>query len=100
MIYLGITGKPLTILLDNEEINFYNKFEISPNPSTNTIKINAPENGNISIFSLAGTALLKSKVNLGTNQYIDISQISSGCYILKFKGKSGRSLTKKLIKVN
>lgn len=100
MIYLGITGKPLTILLDNEEINFHNKFEISPNPTTNTIKINAPENGKISIFSLAGIALLESPVNNGENNNLDISQISSGCYIFRFIGKSGRSLTKKLIKVN
>lgn len=72
---LSIDG--LTTLEDN--------FKIYPNPSSNYIEIlNIINSENYKIYNLIGTEVLKGTIN-NNNQRIDIQNLISGLYFLKFE---------------
>ena len=63
--------------LDNEEVTVY------PNPATDQITISPWENGNsVQIYNQLGELILQKKVE---NQYIDISGVASGVYMLRIQ---------------
>lgn len=74
------------------DISFY------PNPSSNLISINIPDNNKVilSIYSLHGTLINKHELNKKL-ETIDISDLNSAIYILKFQSKSV-TISKTLIK--
>ncbi|MGJ8591148.1 MAG: T9SS type A sorting domain-containing protein [Aquaticitalea sp.] len=77
--------------------NVLTSISIFPNPATNVINIELPSNVEISeatIYSLTGQKLLEFS---NTNK-IDISNLSSGMYLLRMKDTENNSITKQIIK--
>ncbi|OED48296.1 hypothetical protein AB832_00255, partial [Flavobacteriaceae bacterium (ex Bugula neritina AB1)] len=110
--YIGFSGKDLTPLgnieqnpipencslfdsLSNEDFQTSIEFSIFPNPSSNKIHIISlnKQKYTIELYNLNG---LKIESKLVDNM-LDISQISSGVYIIKISSEN-QSLTKKIIK--
>lgn len=75
----------------NESVNF----SIVPNPATDNVAINAGAAliNEVSVLSVTGQVLKK-----GNNAEIDISDLSSGVYLLKVQFDNGATATKKIIK--
>lgn len=72
-------------------------FEVYPNPAQDIIKINATENANISIYTLAG-AVVKTVNSLSAGvQSINVANLPKGNYIVTLK-TNGQILHQKLIK--
>jgi len=59
-------------------------FSISPNPSKGILKIKAPENVDITVFSLRGKKIV-SKLNMSPDNELDLSNLSRGAYLIKLK---------------
>ncbi len=57
-------------------------FSISPNPTKGILKINAPENFNLTVFNLQGVKVF-NKLNISPNADIDLSDLSEGAYLVK-----------------
>lgn len=76
--------------------NLQNRFKISPNPATTSIRLDI-EDGQaqtISIFSIEREELINQEVN-SNEMYIDIKTLSRGVYFIKIDGKD--AFTQKLI---
>jgi len=59
-------------------------FSISPNPTKGIVKINAPENFNVTVFNLQGNKVF-SKCNVSPESEINLSDLSQGLYLLKLE---------------
>jgi len=79
-----------------------NGIKIFPNPTHNLITVNNFSNiplEQVSIHNLQGKMITSYKIQSSLeNQTIDITQLNSGMYFLKIKGKEGIA-TKKIIKL-
>ncbi len=84
---------PIVVTFNNSVENDMQKTEIkvSPNPANESITINA--GGDIRIYSIDGN-LVKTINNYQPNQYIDISKLNSGLYILKVNNQGTISIHK------
>ena len=71
------------------EDNSISNFKISPNPTSNTININAIHYpiSDIKIYDLSGKLLLSNKYNSVINTTVNISNYSNGIYILKLNNE-------------
>jgi hypothetical protein len=69
---LGLKDKNLTTF----------DFSISPNPTKGILKINAPENFNLTVFNLQGIKVF-NKLNVSPNSDIDLSDLGTGAYLVK-----------------
>lgn len=84
--------------VEDNDINAFIK--IYPNPTSDYLIISKPnvEDASINIYNELGQILLKYNVSLQENR-IDISELSSGIYIVKIKNNnSQKSNTYKIIK--
>jgi len=78
-------------IFDNEKINLsiddtnLQKFSIYPNPTKNTLNFKVPftDNLDITVYDILGKNVLTASV--GSTKSLDISELKSGIYILKFK---------------
>ncbi len=99
-VAVGISGSNQIIWFENKgplsiEENSANHFNIYPNPTKALLNIKSVlPLSEINIFSILGQLLINSK----NTRQIDVSALSRGIYIIKIKGKNGRSETKKFIR--
>lgn len=71
------------------ETSQYNGFLLLyPNPAFNTITIESPAKGSISICSTSGQQLLQQEITEPTTT-IDVSNLPSGIYVVKVVGEKG-----------
>lgn len=67
---------------------FESKVKLSPNPATNIVTIQGAEKYDIvSVFDQSGRKLIETKINNKVKS-LDISQLQSGVYVVKFEGNS------------
>ena len=69
---------------------------LHPNPVSNQLKICVEESGKIEILDIYGNLLVLSNIESGT-RYIDLSNYSTGLYIIRYKS-GGRIIIKKIMK--
>lgn len=85
-------------LLGTDDTALAKAYTITPNPATDTIKINFSsndENTEISIFDMLGKKVLNVHLK-NTNTTLDVSDLQSGVYVVKIlKGRT--TLSQKLI---
>ncbi|MFL9843625.1 RICIN domain-containing protein [Flavobacterium rhizosphaerae] len=72
-------------------------FSIFPNPATQTVNLTVEEAGTYSVISLTGSVISSGNVASGQNQ-INVSDLSSGYYFVRFENEKGSSKTLKLLK--
>lgn len=73
-----------------------NNFSLYPNPSDGSIYIQSEENiANIILFDMIGQKRLQQKINNGV---IDLTNLSSGIYLLSIEFSNGKTQTTKVIK--
>lgn len=86
--------------LDENNSN-YSSINIYPNPTTSILNIELSNNqkieGEIEVYNLNGQKVHEIKANNKSTK-TDISNLSSGTYILHFHLEDGSSVTKKIIK--
>jgi alpha-amylase len=70
-----------------------NTFGIYPNPSHGQLTINAPQKGQLTVYTLQGKMLLQKNLEKATEN-LDLSEFGKGIYLLSFEGKEGRSFRK------
>lgn len=71
-------------------------FSISPNPGSSEITISAEENSSITLSHIGGAII--REIKLTNNKRIDISDLSSGTYIITITGKEGNIAHQRFIK--
>jgi hypothetical protein len=80
--------------LSRNDFNSFSDFSIYPNPANEIVTVKSDENiESLEIFSLEG-----SKIKSCNATKIDISDLSSGMYIMHIKTAEGKFGTKKIIK--
>ncbi|MDR0970263.1 MAG: T9SS type A sorting domain-containing protein [Lentimicrobiaceae bacterium] len=86
------------ILSDNEQIPITNNIKLYPNPATDYITIQLPDNesGILSIYDLLGKKSFETTIDAGS-KVIDISKLKSNIYMLKIE-TSSEVFTSKFIK--
>ncbi|WP_194851180.1 T9SS type A sorting domain-containing protein [Nonlabens antarcticus] len=68
--------------------------KVFPNPTTSLVEVNYKNSLQIEVFDLLGSSLLKTK-----NNSVDLSNFSSGMYLMKIMDvQTNKSLLKKIIK--
>lgn len=83
------------LALDN---HIFSTFKLYPNPSANTINLqNATTLNSVQIFTLQGRKVFENQLN-STNSVVDISNLSSGTYLLKVVSESATK-TLKVVKL-
>ena len=76
---------------DSNTISFY------PNPTTNLVSISGlTNNGNVQLFSVLGIKVLEQ--NIENNASLDVSNLSSGVYLVKIVSDYKSFETKLIIK--
>ncbi len=81
-------------VMSTNDFNSFSDFTIFPNPATEIITVKSNESiENIEVFSMEGR-----KIKATTSSTIDISDLSTGMYLLQVKTESGKVGSKKLIK--
>jgi len=67
---------------------FESKVKLSPNPATNIVTIEGSEKYDIlSVFDQSGRKVMQTMIN-NQLESLDISQLQSGVYVVKFEGKN------------
>jgi hypothetical protein len=94
-----ITSDMITVNVGVEEIALDDQLNIYPNPVTDVLNVqwnNTTESANLSIRDLSGRLVLSERVANG-NAVLDLSNLSSGNYILELQMED-RTLRKQVIK--
>ncbi|PQV48225.1 putative secreted protein (Por secretion system target) [Jejuia pallidilutea] len=89
-----------TPTLSNTKFEFENSISVFPNPVKSTFQIKTDNNtkiANISFYDLLGKTIVKSANEISRNTY-DISNMSSGLYMVRITDDKGNSVTKRLMK--
>ena len=80
--------------LENENFTSLSDFTMYPNPATSTLNINSREEiSAVEIYSIEGKRVLVSQLT-----QVDISQLTSGIYLVKIITHDNKVGTKKLVK--
>lgn len=82
------------LAVDGNELS---QVKLYPTLSSDVININLNEEANADIFNLQGQLVASKKLASGNSQ-LNISNFSSGVYLIKFQGKNNTVTTKKFIK--
>lgn len=73
-----------------------NHFSLYPNPTYGPIYLKSEENiANIILFDMIGQKVFQKKIN---NGFIDLTNLSSGIYLLRIEFSDGKTQTTKVIK--
>jgi hypothetical protein len=86
------------IIYNNIQNETFDEIGVYPNPATNELIINLPDNYNgswVSLISLSGKTVLSTKIFDLVN-YIDTQSLNNGIYILKLE-KEGRCYYRKIV---
>ncbi|MDA9310489.1 M36 family metallopeptidase [Flavobacteriaceae bacterium] len=71
-----------------------------PNPANQTVNISVTQasgNANVSIFDINGRLILTKEISLDTTTSLDVSQVTSGVYLVQVTAQEGFTKTTKLI---
>ena len=71
-----------------------------PNPANQTVNISVTQasgNANVSIFDINGRLILTKEISLDTTTSLDVSQVTSGVYLVQVTAQEGFIKTTKLI---
>lgn len=72
-------------------------FKLYPNPATNTVTIEAPEQGRILFKDVLGRERLEFRTKMLDKQTIDISHLPTGVYIYEYRTDKGNTTGKLII---
>ncbi len=99
MVYLGITNKPLTVLLDNKNPSQVIKYSIFPNPASEYLEFTCESECLLSIYDIYGK-IVKSVNYNNANQLmkVDISSLIKGYYIVNCQFENLNSIKYRFIK--
>lgn len=88
------------ITLSNNELSLMPDFKIYPNPTTDFIKINLPNDqyNQVQIVDMQGRVIAEMPVSNHFEQTIDVSNYKTGTYFIKAKLQNGISVSKKFVK--
>jgi hypothetical protein len=89
----------ITVNVGVEEIGLKDQLNVYPNPVTDVLNVqwnNTTEMANLSIRDLSGRLILSERAGNG-NAAIDLSELSSGNYILELQTQTG-TLRKHIVK--
>lgn len=92
-----VTTGNICATLGNSDFENIAKIFIYPNPSTGVFNIVSQQDMVVEIYDMLGKLVLNQNVSIGTGS-VDISNFSSGVYLLKAFGAEGSSASYKLIK--
>lgn len=95
-----VTSDMITVNVDVEEIAMEDQLNIYPNPVNDVLNVqwnNTNETANLTIRDLSGRLVLAERVANG-NAALDLSNLSSGNYILELQMEEG-SLRKQVVKL-
>ena len=95
-----ITSDMITVNVGVEEIALEDQLNIYPNPVTDVLNVqwnNTTETATLSIHDLSGRLVLSERVANG-NAVLDLSNLSSGNYILELQTEEG-TLRKQVVKL-
>lgn len=83
-------SQTFTISVDPNAINSANAgtFNIYPNPASNWITIEGSANGTLTIYDLAGKALLSKEIT-SDSEKVNVSELQNGMYIIKVSNDQG-----------
>jgi hypothetical protein len=86
-------------LVGIDEVADATTLRIAPMPATDvvTLSLARPDVGNVQLFDIAGSMVLSSSM-AGDRIDLDISDLASGIYSVRFIGTSGSTYTSKLMK--
>jgi hypothetical protein len=93
------TSNVITVNVGVEEIGLKDQLNVYPNPVTDVLNVqwsNTTEMANLSIRDLSGRLILSERAGNG-NAAIDLSELSSGNYILELQTQTG-TLRKHIVK--
>lgn len=96
----GVWKFPITVVTKINEVTNSNSVQLFPNPAHDYFLIKLPKNNApvlVSIIDLCGQVLNTIQMN-GTDMSVDLSNLSSGVYIVNINGK-GINETKKIMKL-
>ncbi len=86
-----VPGEPIQTAADENTWNV----KIYPNPSDGAVNISGAQNSTVTISDINGKIVYSSKI-LNNNQYIDLSGLSGGVYIVRIVG-TNKAVTKKIV---
>ncbi|PHS68337.1 MAG: sporulation protein SpoOM [Flavobacterium sp.] len=88
------------VVLGNNNNQLTENITIYPNPTSNFITISTKENtiSAIEIYNVLGKEILKVNTTNSNQLKIDLSDLSSGIYLIKIIDSSGKSTLKKVVK--
>ncbi len=88
------------VVLGNNDNQLTKNITIYPNPTSNFITISTKENtiSAIEIYNILGKEILKANTTNSNQLKIDLSDLSSGIYLIKIIDSSGKSTLKKVVK--
>jgi hypothetical protein len=95
-----VTSDMIVVNVGVEEIALEDQLNIYPNPVTDVLNVqwkNTNESATLSIRDLSGRLVLSERVANG-NAVLDLSNLSSGNYILELQTEEG-SLRKQVVKL-
>ena len=90
-----------TIVLGTNDNQFSNKVALYPNPAKNTLTISDASNSanaSIEITDISGRIVKSLNAGFSNELVINVSELTSGNYILKLKSENGTAV-KKFIKM-
>lgn len=93
----AVTTGATCATLGNPDFENSAKITVYPNPSTGVFNIVSQQDLVVEVYDLVGKLVLNQKIAVGTDRF-DISNFSSGVYLLKVIDNSGNSESYKLIK--
>lgn len=87
------------MILSAENMDFVH-FNIYPNPTTDKMMVEAKYSGELyfTLYNNTGKALLRKRVTFSDQQEIDLSDLSTGIYLLQISNENGFVKSVKIIK--
>jgi len=88
------------VILGNNDHQFSKNIAIYPNPTSDFITISAKNStiSTIEIYNILGKEILKVNTTNSNQLKIDLSDLSSGIYLIKIIDSTGKSTLKKVVK--
>jgi thiol-disulfide isomerase/thioredoxin len=86
-----------TISVANENLTNVFPIKIYPNPTSEYVNIESPENARIFLYNSVGTPVYESTIKAGVAKKLSIAKYATGIYVLKVISDKG-TVTHKIIK--
>jgi hypothetical protein len=88
------------VLTGTVDVQYGNLFAVSPSPATAVLNLRALrgqlDRGTVQLYSLDGRVVLSTDVATASSAQIDVADLESGIYLLRYTSKAG-SMTKKVV---